>query len=209
MRTRSIVVGLLLMLVAGLVVGCGIQGAPDFSRAEHTPIPRIPPATLPPEPTPEPGAAEAAAPAGCRVYPADLIGAWVAAGTPKDEPFPFTDLDGQQCQATFEADVLPLFTQSGVWYEGSVPCIACHNANMVGTQSNAGMSLETYEDILAGSYRAAPDAQGNDILGGGDWEQSILYDRLVVKKDMPLGRPADSPDKGLEILAGAPVGEEQ
>ncbi len=159
MRTRSLL-WLTVALVAVLVAGCGIQGAPNFAQAEHT-------------------------------------------------PFPFTDLDGQACQATFEADVLPLFTQAGVWYDGSPPCIACHNKNMVGTQSNAGMSLETYEDILAGSYRSGPDAQGNDILGGGNWEQSILYDRLVARKDMPLGRPADSPDKGLEILAGAPVGEEQ
>ncbi len=208
MRTR-IFVWLMITLVAVVAVGCGLQGAPDFAQVEHTPIPTLPPATLPPEPTPEPGAAVAEAPAGCRVYPADLIGAWVAAGTPKDEPFTFTDLDGQTCQATFEADVLPLFTEMGIWYEGSVPCTACHNANFVGTQSNAGLSLETYEDILAGSYRSAPDAQGNDILGGGDWENSILYERLVIKKDMPLGRPADSPDKGLEILAGTPAGEEQ
>ena len=208
MRTRSLL-WLTVALVAVLVAGCGIQGAPNFAQAEHTPFPPIPAATLPPEPTPEPGAAEVAAPVGCRTTPADLIAAWVNAGTPQDEPFPFTDLDGQACQATFEADVLPLFTQAGVWYDGSPPCIACHNKNMVGTQANAGMSLETYEDILAGSYRSGPDAQGNDILGGGNWEQSILYDRLVARKDMPLGRPADSPDKGLEILAGAPVGEEQ
>ncbi|NPA31526.1 MAG: hypothetical protein GXO37_05960 [Chloroflexi bacterium] len=208
MRTR-ILVWLMMALVAVVAVGCGIQGAPNFAQAEHTPIPPLPPATLPPEPTPEPGAATVAAPVGCRVYPADLIAAWVAAGTPKDEPFTFTDLDGRTCQATFEADVLPLFTEMGVWYENSVPCTACHNANFVGTEANAGMSLETYEDILAGSYRSGPDAQGNDILGGGNWEQSILYDRLVVKKDMPLGRPADAPAKGLEILAGTPVGEEQ
>ncbi len=60
MRTRSLL-WLTVALVAVLVAGCGIQGAPNFAQAEHTPFPSIPAATLPPEPTPEPGAGSGAA----------------------------------------------------------------------------------------------------------------------------------------------------
>ncbi len=203
---------LMLLVVLGLmalgVAGCGMMGAPDFARMAHTPIPPLPPATLPPEPTPTPmptpEAGEAATPT-CRAYAVDVIGAWVNAGMPKDEPFTFTDVDGKTCQATFEADVLPLFTQGGTFYDGSIQCTVCHNKAAVEGGSNAGLSLETYEDILAGSYRPSPNEKGNDILGGGNWEQSIMYERLVVKKDMPLGRPPSAEDKVLEI--GTPVEE--
>lgn len=44
---------------------------------------------------------------------------------------------------------------------------------------------------------------GNDILGGGNWEQSKLYE-VLISRSMPLGLPADSPAKGPTVQAGKP-----
>ncbi|HID84422.1 MAG TPA: hypothetical protein EYP54_04835 [Anaerolineales bacterium] len=142
---------------------------------------------------------EAAGPPPCRTTPVDLIGAWVKAGTPENAPFPFTDLDGNACKAAFADDVQPLFTQPGVWFDSSPPCTTCHGPNLAAAQK--GLNLATYDDILAGAGRQAGQAKGEDILSGGNWEQSILYQQLITRK-MPPGRPPDSPAKGPEIYAG-------
>jgi hypothetical protein len=73
--------------------------------------------------------------------------------------------------------------------------------------SSAQMDLSSYEGILAGSRRTSPDAQGTDILGGGDWESSLLYDVLYVRKFMPLGRPTDVPADGPVVFAGNAIEE--
>ncbi len=189
-----------LFLIAGLAA-CGIQGAPNFAKVEHTPIPTLPPATLPPveealqASAGEEGEAGAAAP--CRTTPVDLLQAWFEAGLPGPdaEPFTLTDLDGNTCQVTFE-DVQFVFSQAGIWYDGSPACTQCHFGDPEAALGQ--LSLDNYEHIMSKDTTTA----------GGNWEQSTLYDRLVVRKDMPLGRPADAPEKGLEIFVGQVVSGE-
>lgn len=193
LKTKALLVGGLLFLALGLAA-CGIQGAPDFSEVEHTPIPTLPPATMPPlaEAFAQQGGEAAAVP--CRTYPVDVLEAWFAAGLPgpQDGPFTLVDLDGNTCELTFD-DVMFVFAQAGIWYEGSAACVQCHTGN---PETALGqLSLDSYENILAKESTTA----------GGNWEASTLYDRLVVRKDMPLGRPPDAPEKGLEIFVGQVV----
>ncbi len=168
-------------------------------KGERTPMPTLAPATMPP-----PDLTGAAGPPRCRIGAIDLLGLWVGAGTPKDDPFPFTDADGKDCQATFAEDIRPLFTESNLWYSGAVACSTCHHSE-VGTAS-ANMDLSSYEGILAGSYRSDAASSGNDILGSGDWAQAILFEKLRTGQ-MPLGRPASIPidDHGPIISAGTEV----
>ncbi len=168
-------------------------------KGQRTPVPTLIPATLPPV-----DLAGAAGPARCSIGAIDLLGLWVQAGTPEDAPFEFTDVNGQQCQASFAEDVLPLFTESNLWYPGAVACTACHNANIAAASAN--MDLSTYAGILAGSYRADEASTGNDILGGGDWQKAILFEKLSTGQ-MPLGRPASIPidEHGPVIQAGVQV----
>src|SRR5262245_48342642 len=49
----------------------------------------------------------------CKVAATDLIGAWISAGHPETEAFPFTDLNGQSCQGTF-ADIQPLLVENSI-----------------------------------------------------------------------------------------------
>ncbi len=197
MKRTLVIFGLVLALV-GALSACGAMGAPNAAQQPHTPIPPLPPATMP---APQYAAAsgEAAGPRPCRITPVDLIGAWVKAGVPETDPFPFTDLDGNACEATFTDDVLPLFTQPGVWFDGAPSCTTCHGANLATAQK--GLSLASYADILAGSNRQPGQDKGEDILGGGDWENSVLY-QVLITRQMPLGRPPDSPEKGPEMYAG-------
>ncbi len=185
-----------LLLVMGLAA-CGIQGAPNFAKVEHTPIPSLPPATLPPiaEALQEGQGGEAGgAAAPCRTTPIDVLQAWFEAGLPgpEGEPFTLTDLDGNTCELTFEA-VNFVFSQAGIWYEGSSSCTQCHFGDPEAALGQ--LSLDTYEHIMAKESTTA----------GGDWQASVLYERLVERKDMPLGRPADAPEKGLEIFVGQVV----
>lgn len=173
-----------------------LRGQPAPQR---TPIPTLIPATLPAPAR----AGEASAFNKCQVTAVDLLGAWVSADYPQTEAFPFSDLKGTACEATFAEDVLPLFVESSLWYPGSLSCASCHNADL--SAAAAQLDLSSYAGILAGSRRAAPDASGADILGGGDWAASLLYDSLYVRKFMPLGRPADVPAEGPTIFAGRPL----
>ncbi|RMF47168.1 MAG: cytochrome c [Anaerolineae bacterium] len=168
-------------------------------KGQRTPVPTLIPATMPPV-----DLAGAAGPAKCSIGALDLIGLWVEAGTPESDPFPFTDVNGASCQATFAEDVQPLFTESNMWYPGAVACSSCHNANLAAASAN--MDLSTYEGILAGSYRTDASAAGNDILGGGVWQDSTLFLKLSTGQ-MPLGRPANIPidEHGPVILAGTQV----
>ncbi len=132
-----------------------------------------------------------------------LLSAWVSSGYLETEPFQFLDSNSNTCQATF-SDVKPLFTESNMWYNGALACSSCHNSDIA--TSSANMDLSSYPGILAGGKRTSQDAKGEDILGGGVWEQSKLYDMLFVKQLMPFGRPpgAVAPD-GPTIQAGIPV----
>jgi hypothetical protein len=163
-----------------------------------TPIPTLAAATLP---APD-FSVESPTINQCRVAAVDLIGAWVSAGYSDTEPFNFVDVDGKSCEANFTDDVQPLFLESNLWYPGSLACASCHQPDMA--VSSAQLDQSTYEGMLLGSRRV-DGAQGNDIFGGGNWEASLLYDVLYVRKFMPLGRPPEAPAEGPVVFAGMAI----
>ena len=167
--------------------------------AERTPIPTLAAATLP---APDFSISKPTV-TRCRVAAVDLIGDWVSAGYSDTKPFTFTDIDGKTCEANFKDDVQPLFLEANLWYPGALACAACHQSDI--SIASAQMDLSSYQGMLMGSLRASQNAKGEDIFGGGDWEQSILYDVLYVKKTEPLGRPPSLPAEGPTIFAGEQV----
>jgi hypothetical protein len=193
---------LLLFIIALYVGNCGFSM--DCSQASlpeiiHTPIPTLIPATLP-------AAGLEGATAGvskCSVTARTLLSTWVSSGFSETEPFEFQDANGNTCQATF-ADVQPLFTEANLWYSGALACSSCHNSDVMNASANLDMS--SYAGIMAGGKRTSPETKGEDILGAGDWEASILFDMLFVKQQMPFGRPPGAvPPDGPVIQAGQPV----
>jgi hypothetical protein len=125
----------------------------------------------------------------CKVKAVNLIGAWVEADSPNGA-FDFTAEDGSACEATFEADILPLFTQNNVWFEGSQACTGCHFA--VSENSYHEMNMSTYEGVLAGAD-GLENPPGVSILGESqpgtgdfDWSHSKLRERLRNNR-MPPG----------------------
>jgi hypothetical protein len=208
---RNLLYGVITAFVVMLVIWLGILyvSACGFTFTCHrgqpavdaTPIPTLAAATLP---APD-FSVESPTLNQCRIAAVDLIGAWVSAGYPETDTFNFTDIDDLTCEATFTDDVQPVFLESNLWFPGSLSCSSCHNADMA--ISSAQLDLSSYEGILAGSRRTSPGAQGTDILGGGDWEASLLYDVLYVRKFMPLGRPPDMPAEGPVVFAGHTIEE--
>jgi mono/diheme cytochrome c family protein len=203
MNTALVAFVILLVVWIGIVYisACGFtltcrQGQPVAAR---TPVPTLAAVTLPAadfsisSPTFKP----------CRAAAVDLLGAWVSAGYSDTENFTFTDIDGIACGANFKDDVLPLFTEADLWYPGALACAACHQSDL--SIASAQMDLSSYQGILKGSMRTSKDAEGQDILGDGNWEQSKLYEVLYVKKSEPLGRPPSLPAEGPIIFAGLPV----
>jgi hypothetical protein len=194
--------------------GCESTNSCEGIEATHmTSIPTLRAATMP---APKVGAEAAAARPTCRIAAVTLIGEWVKAGTPETEAFPFTDVKGTQCTATFKDDVQKLFTTSNLWFPGAPGCITCHYADV--KKATMNMDLSSYAGILAGSRRANAEPKGNDILGGGNWDEALLHKMLFapdgktqlnpVRPAMPLGRsdvnppvPADGPI----ISAGTPL----
>jgi len=173
---------------------CSQAGLPDVL---HTPIPTLIPVIH------SVGEEGVIAPveAKCLVTGRTLLSAWVSSGYPEQNPFEFTDKTGMNCEATFAADVLPLFTDGNLWYSGSMSCASCHIP--VIDKAAARMDLSSYAGILSGSQRSSEEVNGNDILGGGDWENSLLNQKLFILKEMPLGHPASVfPDDGPTFLAG-------
>ncbi len=174
----------LLLFIAILYFGnCGFSA--DCSQVGlpaiiHTPIPTLIPVSS--------VSTQAVAPAQtkgeCLISARDLLGAWVSQAYPETAPFEFRDNTGNICQATF-TDVLPLFTTPSLWYSGALACDACHNANIL--QAAGRLDLSSYAGILAGGNRTSPTSQGEDILGGGVWEDSILYQQLFKYYLMPFG----------------------
>src|SRR5688572_24096710 len=133
--TRGLIYGTIALFLIGLVAwlsfvyisACGftlncIQGAPLVVR---TPIPTLIPLEHTQgqvEPSAEPVDFNK-----CQVSATDLIGAWVTAGHSETEAFPFTDRNGQNCEATY-TDIQPLLRDNSLWYPGSLGCTSCHNA---------------------------------------------------------------------------------
>ena len=183
----------------GFTLSCN-RAAP---RVDRTPIPTLIPAV---HSESQPGQSEVAESGGCQVNAADLVGAWVTAGSPETEPFPFTDVNGNPCEGTFAADVQPLFVENSLWYKGAIGCVSCHNADL--TERSGGLDLTTYNAILLGSQRApGSTSAGNDILGGGNWEASALHKVLVTQGFVPEGHSAESQPVSLIIYAGQATAE--
>jgi mono/diheme cytochrome c family protein len=180
----------------GLSASCSQASLPGII---HTPIPTLIPATLTVQ--------EVSLPLGagnkCSASALVLLSTWVNNGYSETNPFQFTDSKGKSCQATFK-DIQPLFQEANLWYSGSLACVQCHNSDIA--KASANMDLSSYQGILAGGKRTSPDVKGEDILGGGNWDKSILNDMLFIAKKMPFGRPAGAvPDDGPTIQAGVLV----
>jgi len=136
----------------------------------------------------------------CTVHAVDLLGAWVTAGTPETDPFPFIDASGKDCLGAFSEDVLPLFSQANLWYAGAPSCRTCHGPDV--QVSYARLDLSSYQGILAGSSRDSVDTTGDDILGGGSWETSVLYD-VLTNGEMPPSQPTGFNPLGPIVSAGS------
>jgi hypothetical protein len=179
--------GFIYISACGFTLTC-YQASPLVIR---TPIPTLIPVS---HPEIEPGAETMAASDQCRVVATELIGAWVTAGYPEADPFPFTDLDGNPCEGTFEDDIQHLFVDNSVWYPGALGCTSCHNAEL--TERSGGLDLASHAGILAG-------VNGTDILGDGDWEASTLHDVLLVHGFIPAGHTPDvDPMRPVILYAG-------
>lgn len=164
---------------------------------ERTPIPTLLPATLPALPT---GDGAAVVSDQCHAAAVDFIGAWVTAGSPEADAFQFTDINGQNCESTFE-EVKPLFTEANFWYSNSLSCVSCHSVDVI--ISPAQLDLSSYTGLISGSRRPDMDSEGTDILGAGNWESSLLYEFIsTTKADIP-GHAEIAPD--LMIYAGTPL----
>jgi mono/diheme cytochrome c family protein len=191
----------LLLFIATLYFGnCGFTA--DCSGASrppiiHTPIPTLIPASLP---LPA-GGVEVETKAVCTVTARDLLSTWVSAGYTETQVFSFRDITGNMCNATF-ADVMPLFNLPGIWSPQSLACDVCHNANLEAAASH--LDLSSYQGILEGSQRTSPSALGKDLLGGGDWQTSLLNKVLFIDQTMPFGVPSSAlSPTGPTIIAGS------
>ena len=204
--TRGMIYGTITLFLIGLVFwlsfvyisACGftlncIQGAPLVVR---TPIPTlIPPKHAQAEPVAEPVDFNK-----CQIGATNLIAAWVAAGHSETEAFPFTDVNGQNCEATYE-DIQPLLRENSVWFPGSLGCTSCHNADL--TDRSGGLDLSTYEAISLGSRRVAGSTSpGNDIFGDGNWEDSLLHEVLVNQGLTTLGHSPDVEPRNPVLYIG-------
>jgi hypothetical protein len=143
----------------------------------------------------------------CMIGATDLIAAWVQAGHAESEPFPFTDLNGQECEGTFTEDIQHLFVDNNLWEPGALGCVSCHNAEL--TERSSGLDLSSYEAISLGTRRVAEaSSPGTDIFGRDEWENSILYDVLVNQGLTPQGHSPDEPPGQPILYAGQAVSEE-
>jgi hypothetical protein len=203
---RKYIYGALTVFIVGVVAwisivyisACGLSLACKQATplVDRTPVPTLLPATLPV------GAEPMSAESGkCRVAAADLLGAWVSAGSSETDSFSFTDVNGQECQATFD-EVRPLFVDTNLWANGAYSCVHCHSADV--TTASAQLDLTSYAGIIAGSRRADAASSGTDILGGGNWESSLLFDFLTNAKADVSGHKAAVAD-GVFVNAGQVV----
>ena len=199
--TRGMIYGTIALFLIGLVAwlsfvyiwACGftvncLQGAPLVVR---TPIPTL----IPVRHAEEQPQAPAEEFTKCQIGAADLIGAWVAGGHSETEAFPFTDLNGQTCEATYE-DIQPLLRDNSVWFPGSLGCTSCHNADL--TDRSSGLDLSTYEAMSANA----------DLFGDGNWEGSLLHDVLVNRGLTTQGHSPDVEPHNPILYVGHPVAAE-
>jgi hypothetical protein len=184
----------MLILIVIILSAC----SPIQSGPKRTAIPTLIPATLP-----APKSILLPVNYGngdCKIAALDLIGYWVKAGKPQNNNFAFTSIDNSKCEATYAKDIQPLFSQPNIWYAGAIACVTCHGEDV--TKSPAGLSLVDFDNVMSGSRRKDQSIKGNDILGDEtNWEKSILYIKIFTRQ-MPVGRPPASPEKGPIILVG-------
>lgn len=208
---RKYIYGALVVVVIGLLAWAGLVYVNACGMTltclrgqtpvQGTPIPTLIPATLPAlEMESAPAASDSDT---SRVAAQDLIGAWVEAGSSETEAFQFQDANGKTCEATFE-DVRPLFVNSNLWYSGSLACTSCHSVDLA--VSPAQLDLSSYDGILAGSRRADDAPKGTDILGGGDWKSSLLYQFITESHPDIPGHDA-ALLSGLTVSAGTSLPE--
>jgi hypothetical protein len=200
----GVLVAFVLVLVGwvGFVIVSGCGFSLDCEKAAQLPV-RTSIPTLIPAQMPVQLVSDQEVRVSCQISAVDLLGAWVAAGYPENDPFDFVDINGKSCSGTYEEDITQLFQEGNIWYTTAPACITCHNSAIESAQAN--LDLSSYAGILAGSRRTDGQAQGNDILGGGFWEESKLYEQLFVLKLMPQGRPPESPAEGPVVFAGSEV----
>lgn len=169
----------LYFLNCGFSTNCSQVGLPAII---HTPIPTLIPVSL----VNTQPAAPVQTRAECSLSARDLLDAWVSQGYTETVPFDFRDNFGNICQATY-TDVQPLFSKPNLWYSGALACEACHSSDI--SVAAARLDLSSYAGVIAGANRESPTSQGEDILGGGVWESSILYQQLFEYYLMPFGAP--------------------
>ncbi|MBK9005380.1 MAG: hypothetical protein CNIPEHKO_00697 [Anaerolineales bacterium] len=138
----------------------------------------------------------------CQVSATELIGAWVSAGAPESEAFPFTDMNGKDCEATYR-DIQPLFVENGQWYANAIGCVSCHNSAL--TARSGGLDLSSYDAMQLGSQRADATATGNNIFGNGNWEDSTLFAVLTTQGMVPTGHSADVSPNNFAFYVGSAV----
>ena len=146
----------------------------------------------------------------CAVKTVDLLGAWTEAGAPESEAFDFSADDGTACTGAFEADILPLFTENNLWFEGAQACAGCHFGNT--ENSYHEMDLTRYAGIMAGGD-VLSGPPGVPILGQSevgatdfDWSHSKLRARLRNNRMAP-GVEFDITEENRDgplVLAGQP-----
>ncbi len=200
-----VLVALVVFFAGSLYIGgCSYRNnCANGGRAQvtHTPIATLIPATLPANLA---AFLASSSSDNCTVTAEMLLSAWISAGFPDAQPFTFTDLNNVACQASY-ADLQPLFSQSNLWYPGALACTDCHNSGL-STASSAQLDLNSYAGILAGAHRSSGAATGVDILGGGNWQSSMLNQVLFINRQMPYGLPANvEATPGPTIHAGLPV----
>ena len=139
----------------------------------------------------------------CEVKAVDLIGAWGDAGAPETDSFDFTADDGSYCEGTFDADILPLFTENNVWFDGAQACTGCHFANS--ENSYHEMDLTSYAGIMSGgdvlSEPPGVPLFGQSEVGASDydWSHSKLRGRLRNNR-MPPGWEFDITEENRDGL---------
>lgn len=205
---RKYIYGAVIVFLVGLLAWVGViyysscgatltckQGA---LAVERTPVPTLFPVALPASDSDEGTGSEA-----CRVAAVDLVAAWVAANSPETEAFEIVDENGVNCETTY-ADVSLLFNEPNIWASGAAACASCHVTDVAA--SPAQLDMTSYAGVMAGSRRADAESKGADILGGGSWKKSLLYEFLATSKADVAGHTrAVSP--AAYIFAGKPIPE--
>ena len=143
----------------------------------------------------------------------DLMAAWVGTGAPNGA-FSYKDISGNATSATFDADILPLFTVEGIWGktadgEDTAPCASCHTGNT--EDSLHEMDLTSYAGImLGGDVLAKPPGVplfGQSKVGATDynWGHSKMKGRLRNNR-MPPNIEFDITEENRDGPTGKEVG---